>query len=170
MPRYLVKVDGKDFDIEINYQNEKYLTVVNGRETEIVCHRLGDNRAILLVDGLSLDVDVMYNGYDSNQTVFMMGQEIPVEIENYNLAQLRKTAGMSSGPKVEKTIKAPMPGLMLEIKVEVGETVAKGQPLLIIEAMKMENVIKASSGGIVKEISIAPGESVDKGQKLLEFE
>lgn len=170
MARYLVNVDGKDFDIEIEYQNEKYLTKINGRETIVDVNRLGDDRAVLLVDNKSLDVDVMYDGYTSQQTVFLFGQEIPVEIENYNLAQLKKTAGMSSGKKIDKVLKAPMPGLVLEIKVTVGDTVKKGDPLVIIEAMKMENILKAQADGVIKSVDTANGNSVDKGEKLLEFE
>lgn len=170
MPRYLVKVADKDYDIEIEYRSEKYFAKVNGQDMEIDFHRLVDNEAVLLVNGQSLDVDINTNGYDTNQTVFMLGQEIPVEIENYTLAQMRKTAGMTSGAAMEMTLKAPMPGLLLDVKVKPGDEVKKGQPLLIIEAMKMENIIKAPGDATIKDIHVKVGSSVEKDDKLLEFE
>ena len=67
-------------------------------------------------------------------------------------------------------VKAPMPGLVLGISVEVGQEVQKGDGLLILEAMKMENVIKSVGEGIVKAIHIDQGKAVEKGQLLIEME
>jgi biotin carboxyl carrier protein len=66
-------------------------------------------------------------------------------------------------------IKAPMPGLVLEVAVEVGSVVSKGDKVLILEAMKMENVIKAAGDGTVKTIHITKGKAVEKGQLLIEM-
>ena len=67
-------------------------------------------------------------------------------------------------------VKAPMPGLVVEVPVAVGQTVAKGDKVLILEAMKMENVIKAAGDGVIKAIHIAKGTAVEKGQLLIEIE
>lgn len=67
-------------------------------------------------------------------------------------------------------LKAPMPGLIFEMKVKVGDEVKKGDVLLILVAMKMENAIKAAGDGIVKSIKVNMGESVEKGQLIMEFE
>lgn len=63
-----------------------------------------------------------------------------------------------------------MPGLVLQILVEPGQLVQKGDALLLLEAMKMENVIKAASNGQVKTVAVQKGAAVDKGQLLLEME
>jgi biotin carboxyl carrier protein len=78
--------------------------------------------------------------------------------------------GMKVG-SVQKAgdIKAPMPGLVLEVSVKVGDTITKGDKVLILEAMKMENVIKAAGDGIVKAIHIQKGTAVEKGQILIEI-
>ena len=67
-------------------------------------------------------------------------------------------------------VKAPMPGLVLDILVEAGQSVNKGDNLLILEAMKMENIIKASGNGVVKNININKKDAVEKNQLLIEME
>ncbi|MGD1840203.1 MAG: acetyl-CoA carboxylase biotin carboxyl carrier protein subunit [Thermonemataceae bacterium] len=67
-------------------------------------------------------------------------------------------------------VKAPMPGLILEVKVAEQTSVQKGDPLLILEAMKMENVIKSPVEAVIKELKIVKGDSVEKGQVLIVFE
>ncbi|MNF13023.1 Glutaconyl-CoA decarboxylase subunit gamma [compost metagenome] len=66
-------------------------------------------------------------------------------------------------------IKAPMPGLVLNVIVESGQEVNKGDNLLILEAMKMENIIKSPSSGIVKKILVTKGDKVEKNEILIQF-
>jgi biotin carboxyl carrier protein len=87
------------------------------------------------------------------------------------LDMLIKSMGIERGrTKVVNAIKAPMPGLILEISVEVGQTVKENDPLLILEAMKMENSFLSPRDGIIKSIAVEIGHAVDKGQLLIEFE
>ncbi len=67
-------------------------------------------------------------------------------------------------------IKAPMPGVILDILVEEGDVIEPGMHLLILEAMKMENVIKAHGKAVVKSITTQKGAAVDKGEILIEME
>jgi biotin carboxyl carrier protein len=66
-------------------------------------------------------------------------------------------------------VKAPMPGLILEIKVQPGQEVKKGDTILILEAMKMENILKSPGDGIVKEIKVQARQNVEKNQVLILF-
>ncbi len=85
--------------------------------------------------------------------------------------QLVRKLGLAAGSaQVVKDIKAPMPGLVLQISVGPGDTVEKGDPLLILEAMKMENVLKAPGSGTVKKVSVNQGQAVEKNQLLIEME
>lgn len=71
---------------------------------------------------------------------------------------------------IARDIKAPMPGLVLDIMVAPGDTVAKDSPILILEAMKMENVIKAPGDGVVKAIRVEKGAAVEKNALLIEMQ
>ena len=66
-------------------------------------------------------------------------------------------------------VKAPMPGLILDIKVQPGQEVKKGDPILILEAMKMENILKSPGDGVVKEIKVQTRQNVEKNQVLILF-
>lgn len=69
-----------------------------------------------------------------------------------------------------KDIKAPMPGLILDILVKPGQELVKGDAILILEAMKMENVIKAEGNGVVKEVLLEKGAAVEKNQVIIEMQ
>ena len=84
---------------------------------------------------------------------------------------LIKEMGFEVGlTKQVNAIKAPMPGLILEISVVVGQTVKENDNLIILGAMKMENSFLSPRDGVIKSISVSTGDAVDKGQLLIEFE
>jgi biotin carboxyl carrier protein len=83
---------------------------------------------------------------------------------------LLEKMGINNGASQKvNNIKAPMPGLIIDLKVKVGDLVKIGESLLILEAMKMENVIKSPGDGVVRLVKIKKGDSVEKGQVLIEF-
>jgi acetyl/propionyl-CoA carboxylase alpha subunit len=69
-----------------------------------------------------------------------------------------------------KELKAPMPGLVLKIEVEVGQTIKEGDTLIVLEAMKMENVLKSPTDVVIKSIGVTEGNAVEKNEVLIEFE
>ena len=68
------------------------------------------------------------------------------------------------------SIKAPMPGLIVEIMATIGQKVVMGTPLIVLSAMKMENIITSTGDGIVKNIEVNMNDAVDKGQIIIEME
>lgn len=68
-----------------------------------------------------------------------------------------------------KELKAPMPGLVLNVMVNSGDEIKKGDNLLVLEAMKMENILKAPADATVKSILIKAGDKVEKNQVLIQF-
>lgn len=102
--------------------------------------------------------------------VTVNGNKYPAKIED-EYDQLIQTMGLGNKAQHKmKTVKAPMPGLILNILVEPGQEIHIGTPLAILEAMKMENVLKAEGEGVVKVILVNKGTAVDKGQILIEME
>jgi biotin carboxyl carrier protein len=90
---------------------------------------------------------------------------------NDDLDQLIIALGFEVGiAKQVNSIKAPMPGLILEINVSEGQEVKENDALLILEAMKMENVLTSPREGIIKSVKVKQGDTVDKNSLLIEFE
>jgi biotin carboxyl carrier protein len=67
-------------------------------------------------------------------------------------------------------IKAPMPGLIIDVMAKVGQKVEAGTPLIVLSAMKMENIITSPGEGVVKNIEVNVNDAVDKGQLIIEME
>jgi biotin carboxyl carrier protein len=103
-------------------------------------------------------------------TVEVEGESFAIEIKD-ELDQLVEKMGFgaSSGKQI-KEIKAPMPGLVLEINVSDGQVVNEGDKILILEAMKMENSIMIHASATIKRIAVTSGQAVEKGQLLVELE
>lgn len=101
---------------------------------------------------------------------------INVNGNNYNIKvrdkydELLKNLGLDNlNAKKVNDIKAPMPGLVLDVRVNVGDEVKKGDAILVLEAMKMENVIKSPTDGMVSKINVKKGMAVEKNQVLINF-
>ncbi len=103
-------------------------------------------------------------------TLLINHKRLNVVLKN-ELDQLIDKMGYAEAMKKGFTnLSAPMPGLVLEIKVKVGDQVMEGDPMLVLEAMKMENVIKSPGDGIIKEILVNQGDKVNKAQVLIDME
>ena len=135
------------------------------------CIPNGDGRYHLLVDGQTHHAELVSADYAAHQYIFRVnGAAYTVHIAD-QYERLVQQLGLSvGGSQKQNTVKAPMPGLVLNVLVTPGQAVVKGDPLLILEAMKMENVLKAVSDGTVKTVNVAKGAAVDKGHLLLEME
>lgn len=166
--RYIVIVDDREFDIELSRQDSFYLVEHNRSKYKVEVDRLSDRKFLFKINEGSIEVDITRNG--TALQVFLDGKEMNVRVEPYSLAELRKKAGGAIRGPEEKTIKAPMPGLVLSADISPGDKIKKGKTLVIIEAMKMENMIKSPFDGTVKEILVSPGQAVDKNEKLVELE
>lgn len=130
----------------------------------------GEHRYHVLSNDRAYQIDLEAVDYASRQYKFRInGTSYTVHITD-QYERLVQQLGLSVGSsQKQNAIKAPMPGLVLNILVEPGQSVSKGEPLLILEAMKMENVLKATGDGTVKSVSVAKGVAVEKGQLLLEM-
>jgi len=157
---YKVKVNNV-FDFEVDTKEDISIDIVNTSKTNY--HVLSDHTSY---KATILSADFNQKKY----TIEINNNKYTVDISN-ELDVLIKDMGFSIGSaKKVNSIKAPMPGLILDISVKVGTTVEEGDTLLILEAMKMENSITSPRKGIIKAISVDKEATVEKNQLLIEFE
>ena len=157
---YQIKVNG-DKTFAISKDSSKALDAVKTDENQF--HILHNNTS---VKAKILNTDFINKRYSVkvNNTVY----EVDIKDE---LDQLIAKMGFTvNGLKKINSIKAPMPGLILEINVQEGQEVQEDDALLILEAMKMENVITSPRSGIIKSIAVKQADTVDKNTLLIEFE
>ena len=110
------------------------------------------------------------NFFKKTYNVTVDGTNFDISIED-DLAALIKEMGLSLGTtKQVNSVKAPMPGLIIDINVKEGQEINENDALIIVEAMKMENTLMAPRNGIIKKINVAKGDAVDKGALLIELE
>jgi biotin carboxyl carrier protein len=103
-------------------------------------------------------------------TIETGGETFEVAIKDALDQQLEQMGFGTSAGKQVKEIKAPMPGLVLEIGVTDGQAVKEGDRILILEAMKMENSILIHADATIKKVNVKAGQAVEKGQVLVELE
>jgi biotin carboxyl carrier protein len=101
--------------------------------------------------------------------ISLAGRTLSVEAIDERSRTIREMSG-GAAAEAEKVVVAPMPGLIVRVEVEVGETVSAGQGVVVVEAMKMENELKAPADGVVKKIEVAAGSAVEKGAVLVVLE
>jgi biotin carboxyl carrier protein len=150
--------DGLSFDIDSG-QIEKMDIIENK-----------DGSYQLIYEGNSYTIEVLESNYLNKSYVLNVNEkeialdlmdELDMKIESMGYAQKSESAG--------GRIESPMPGLVLETKVQEGDVIKAGEVLLILEAMKMENVIKSPVDGTVTAVHVAQGETVAKKQLLIEL-
>lgn len=84
--------------------------------------------------------------------------------------ELLEKLGMSSASSVQiKEIKAPMPGLVLDVRIKESDSVKKGDPLVVLEAMKMENIIKSPGDLSIKKVFVKKGDTIEKNHIMISF-
>ncbi len=160
--RLRIKVEGHQYDIEVFNKDTQaddykiYSVVVNGEVYKVEVEDLGLEPKPELDEVQPVD--------DKAAAV------TPPEVQKA-LPVTKEPSSHVPGTIVGKgTVVAPMPGKVLSIKVNVGDKVEAGQPVLILEAMKMENVLNAPVEGTVREIKVEPGVNANQGDELIVIE
>lgn len=161
--KYIATINGKEFEIEMGHDHE---VMVNGQRYEIDFQMLPDGGMVsLLLNNHSWEgvVDERDEGYE----VLLKGEIYTVLVQDERAHRLAKARGGGTAVTGEANIVAPMPGLIVAIPVKAGDTVHKGDRVVILESMKMENELRAPRDGIILRVSGTPGASVEKGQVLV---
>lgn len=124
----------------------------------------------VIKDNKSYNVEVVEVNYSEKSfLVNVKGNNYQLQVED-KFDELLKSLGFDNlnSSKVNE-IKAPMPGLVIDVCISEGDTIKKGDPVIVLEAMKMENIIKSTTDGIIKKINVKKGMAVEKSQVLINF-
>ncbi len=161
--KYIASIDDRDFTVEI-LDDQKI--AIDGVTYTVDFESVGDQPVFsLLIEGRSFE-GLVYPQDDEWQ-VLLHGTLYTLQIEDERERRLRAAGGGELAEKSEFQLKAPMPGLVVEIPVEAGQMVEKGDVLLILESMKMQNELKAPRAGKVARIRVEIGDTVAQKQTLL---
>jgi biotin carboxyl carrier protein len=166
---YKAKVNEALF--EVNFSDDKgQKGTINGKDFSmdmvqlgIVYHLIHENQSY------TLEV-VDFQKEEKICVVKVNNSEYTVALEDRFDSLLHQLGMDNMNSQQVNELKAPMPGLVLDILVEVGTTVTKGDGLLILEAMKMENIIKSPTDGVIKSVEVEKTNAVEKNQVLIKFE
>ena len=167
--KFQIKVNSQSFELEANALKKS--GSLNGEDYILDLLGNAEKGFSLIRNNKSYEVQVLEADYDQKEFLI----EVDGESYHVNAADrfdlLLKDLGMEHLNSVAlNDLKAPMPGLVLEVKVAAGDTIKKGQALMVLEAMKMENVLKAEADCQIKSIDCSIGAAVEKGQVLISFE
>ena len=139
---------------------KEYKYTIDGNTYEVAINEVNDTTAKVTVNG----------------TEYTVGWEKPVEEKPAVKIQpvVAKPAAAPAAPATPAAapvnghaIKTPLPGVIIDVKVNIGDTVAKGQTVVVLEAMKMENNINADRDGKVVAIQVTKGDTVADGAVLV---
>jgi pyruvate carboxylase subunit B len=103
-------------------------------------------------------------------TLWVDGYRFETEALDERTRAIRDLSAARAGPTGPAPILAPMPGLIVRVSVKAGDSVAAGQGVVVMEAMKMENELRATGAGTVRSVEVAPGMAVEKGALLVALE
>ena len=163
--KYVTTVDDKVFTIEIN---DDQRVLVDGVEYAVDFESVnGQPVYSLLINGRSYEAYVSESEDLNDWQVLIRGDLFTVSVEDEREKRLRATAGAVASSTDEFNLKAPMPGLIVAVQVAEGQTVHKGDILIVLESMKMQNELKCLRNGTVGRIKIKTGDNVEHNQVLL---
>lgn len=156
--------------LEVEIGNLEKLYIQEG-DSEILILEKSGNKIKVLIKGKIYDTVIKKSDPDNKKFVINVeGYDFPVKINEPIDQLIAKMGFLKTRNHSVKEIKAPMPGLVLDIYVNVGDIVEVNQNLLSLEAMKMENILKSQGQGTIREIKIKKGAAVEKNQILIVFE
>ena len=153
MKDYSLKINGHNYNVQID----------NVNETSTVAH--------VVVNGVDYEVEI-----EGAKASTVSKPQVAPAPKSANSAMITPSSATPSpriaaaAPSSGYSVKCPLPGTVLSVKVAAGDTIAAGETLVVLEAMKMENNIDADRGGVVKQVLVQQGATVMEGDVLIVIE
>ena len=160
--KYVTTVGEQQYTIDINKENE---IVLDGEVINADMQQMPDTLMYsIIIDGKSHDVRLSEG--DGVYVVQLGGQIYEVVVED---ERTRRLAGLKGNVALtgEAILKAPMPGVVVEVPVTTGQEVAQGDIVIVLESMKMQNEFKAPRAGTVHMIYVAAGDKVEQNDTMI---
>ena len=156
------------FEFEWIDSNGESSLMYQGKTLDLTFQKKSQSRYLLKKGDKTYNIDISKNeqGYD----VLVNGMPFPVKVVDEHTKKMQEVIKSRGISHTAKTVKAQIPGLIVNVFAEDGADVTEGQPLLILEAMKMENVIKAPFDGRIKKVMVKTSDTVQRDQQLLIIE
>ncbi len=164
--RYFVTIGEKEMEVELGPGEIR----VDGDEVLADLVELDGSEVHSLLLGQSSHRILVARNGTGDWALHMSGRHLRARVVDERTRAIRELTPVKEGSGNAKALRAPMPGLVVEVAVQVGEEVVAGQGLVIVEAMKMENELKSEGKGRISKIFVEPGQIVEKGEVLVEFE
>ena len=161
--KYQTTVNGKQFEIEIDRDGNLF---VDGKPRHVDFASLGETLYSVITDNDSHEV-LVDEREEGGYQVQMGGRLYDVDVLDERALLLGNRRGGAVSDSGEVSIKAPMPGMIVDVPVSEGEEVSEGQTVVILESMKMQNELKAPRDGVVQRIGVEPGQSVEQKKVLV---
>ncbi|HYM81737.1 MAG TPA: biotin/lipoyl-containing protein [Candidatus Limnocylindria bacterium] len=163
--KLLVTHESHEVEVELHDEGDRLWLDLEGRRLEADVRRLPDGEVYsLLIGGRSYEVRV--STQPSGLEVTFQGATLPVGVR-HPLEKVLQSAHRPTAGGGEETIVAPMPGVVVAIKVAPGDRVTAGQAVVVVEAMKMQNELAPRHDGVVRDVLVAERTSVSAGQPLM---
>jgi biotin carboxyl carrier protein len=157
-------------DKSIEYKEDNGKSYLNNRLFEWNISKMNDGSYHAIHNDKSYRLEIIEADFSAKAiTLRVNGRKIELKIKDKFDEVLEKLGINEAAASKINEIKAPMPGLILEVKVKEGDVIKAGDTLLILEAMKMENILKSAGDATIKSIKIKKGDSVEKNQILIQF-
>jgi biotin carboxyl carrier protein len=165
--KFVATMKGRPEVVDVVGESGRYRLTMRDQVWEVDARLTAQGIYSLLIGGASYVADV--TDHEGACLVEVGGEAYLIEVEEETRYIIRTRGGAPAGG-AGQTLRAPMPGRITHVAVSVGDAVATGTTLVVIEAMKMENEFKAGIAGMVKEVRVEPGQAVNPGDVLIVIE
>ncbi len=150
--------------------NNKYEFTLEGNEKSFDIVEIKDGVFHIIKDNKSYNAEVLKAKKEEKTFIIRVnGNKYTVQLKDKYDDLLEKMGMSSTSGKKVKELKAPMPGLVVDVRVKEGDLVKQGDGLLVLQAMKMENIIKSPAEGSIKKVHIKKGDAIEKNQVMISF-
>ncbi len=168
MELVVIGSDGEETRLEIERVAGGYVVELGGKRYEVDQAPAGGSRRSLVIEGVQRELSIVREKASRYRVTDVGGEETMEVLDP--LEYLARTAGGESASAGGGAVSAYMPGRVVALLVGEGDSVAAGQGIVVLEAMKMENEIDSVVAGVVKKIFVEAGQSVEAGDPLFEIE